>query len=601
MSIKKLPKHLINKLKAWEIVERPASIVKELVENSIDAGATSISISIKEWGKKYICIKDNGSGMKLDDLAICTDRYTTSKIFDEADLESLESYGFRGEALASISEVSLFRIQTRNKDDDLQSWMWYELYRADQQFVTKKIPFAQESGTNIFIEDIFYSVPARLKFLKSDQTEWKYIKDVFYQFSLCHYDKERILENNGKKVKHLPARESLMERILDITKKEREQNLKELAYQQEGLEMYGLAWSASLHFPAANYFWIFVNGRPVQDRLIKRAVMQAYQRQIVPGSYPFICLFIQIDPKKVDVNVHPRKLEVKFLDPWSMFTNIERSIREAIGESKVNYAAFTKHPIQSSKHYTKQNNWMPQEQMLMLKESGEVRKSFLQQESLLSHEKNPLFTSQMQQQEYHISHENTHYKVIGQIRDMYILLEAAWELIYVDQHALAERINFEKMRKKVQDEWFQSDILLQAMSLEVPANLEIEPYIDFINKIWFDASRISESKIVIYAIPKVFSEYKVDVQIMMNRVRGVEFPEKHNDPQEIFGLMVDEILWMKACKASIKAGQRLSHVEMKQLMEDAYAHIDWMFVCQHGRPSVVSIKKHDVDSLFERH
>jgi len=596
MSIKKLPQYLINQLKAWEIVERPASIVKELLENALDAWATDLVVEIGQWGKKMIRVQDNGTGMSQDDLQMSIERYATSKIDEESDLQMIDSYGFRWEALASVSEVSVFRMQTREKDT--QANIGYELYHSEWRYTVKEIPFAREHGTTVFVQDVFHAIPAREKFLKSDNTEWKYIKELFLQYALVHPDKQWSLMHNGKQIFLFAPVKSLMQRILDITKKDREKNLKEIAYQDQQLHVYGVVWDATLHFATGQYFWIFVNGRPVQDKVLKKAIMQAYQRQIVPGSYPFVCLFVEIDPKLVDVNVHPRKTEVKFLDPGSMFTRINESVAQAIWDTKVNYASFRQADIQwwswsGGRHRWKKSG-MTMQQVDVLKQVWEIRK-----ESWMFGAQD-LDRVWLRSDVHNITQFvawDEAYALVGQLRQSYILLESPDALVYIDQHALAERIAFEQMKQKISTEGFQSEVLLSPLSLDAPKDVDLEKKLEMLQQIWFDVAELGQGKIVIYAIPRVFHEWKVDIELIINRVW---WADPTSDWLSLFSLMIDEMVGMKACKASIKAGQKLSNQEMKQLVEDGFKHISGMFVCQHGRPSAVRIQKGNVDGLFDR-
>lgn len=604
MIIRKLPQHLINQLKAGEIVERPASIVKELLENALDAWATELSVEIQAWWKKLIKVKDNWSWMSKDDLLLSIERYATSKIDESSNLEAIESYWFRWEALASVSEVSIFRIQS--KTEDTQDGIWFELYRSEWRYSIKEIPFPNQSGTIVYVEDVFHHIPAREKFLKSDATERNYIKTLFLQYALVQRDKKRSLVKDWKQLFMFPPCWSLLERILQVTKKDREKNFKQVEYKDQQLELYGLVGDASLHFATGQYFWIFVNGRPVQDRLLKRAVMESYKRQIVPWSYPFVCLFVEIDPEQVDVNVHPRKLEVKFLDPWSIYTRVNETISQLIWHQKVNYASFAKPDIQEQRstgdwNWYRTNHWagMTKQELHSLKEVGTMRNGWMfgvQDVDRISyvsrHDNEP-------QELVQFVWENELYKLVGQLRDSYILLESSQALIYIDQHALAERIAFEKMKSTIAQDWFQSEVLLQPLSLEIPHDVELEKKLTQLQSIWFDVSLLSDSKVVIYALPQVFHQWKVNIELILNRVRSSS--DDALQGMDFFGLMLDEIIGMKACKASIKAGQTLSQQEMKQLVQDWFEYISGMFVCQHGRPSAVRIEKGNIDNLFERH
>ena len=282
MSIHKLPDYVINRLKAWEVVQRPASLLKELVENSLDAEATKLEITINDWGKSLLALEDNGTGIELSDMDLLLERYATSKIESEKDLYSLESYGFRGEALASISEVSKITVLTKTQYAEI----WTKLVRRGNENLISHLPVPFEHGTLIRVEDLFYNVPARLKFLKSAQTEFYYCYNYFIDVALYHYDKAFVLKKNDKLVFDLKPSRELSTRILDIFKKDRSEKLIPLAYKEDSLKITGVVSDPTLRFGSAENIKIYVNSRPVQDKIIKKAIMDAYSRQITPGEYP---------------------------------------------------------------------------------------------------------------------------------------------------------------------------------------------------------------------------------------------------------------------------------------------------------------------------
>ncbi len=599
MAIKKLPQHLINKLKAGEIVERPASVVKELLENALDAGATRIDISIEQGGKQLIKVTDNGSWIEREDMELTIERYATSKITSENDLENINSYGFRGEALASISEVSSFRIQSKQK----WSAIWNELWRDGERYNVKEISYADEHGTSVFVQDIFHAIPAREKFLKTDATERQYISKIFIDYALAHTDKHWTLTKDGKQVWNLPPADSLMTRVLQVTKPEWEGNLKPLAYQDEQVELWGLAGDASLHFTSTQYLHIFVNGRPVEDKLIKRAVMQAYERQIVPWTYPFAILFVKIHPSLVDVNVHPRKSEVKFLDPGSMFSLVEMTIKQSIGEMKVNYAAFRQLEVKQtmSADYGRWNTTFADNRFWGVASQNSFWNSafsWAQQSNVWGFN---LFQSTLTEyvDDNMLVLDQQPVRLVGQLWNMYITLENEQYLYLVDQHALAERVAFEQMKAMVKKEWFVSEILLHPLTISHPNDVEAEELLERLREFWFDASLFGNNKIIIHAIPQVFAIYQVNIELLFNQLRWAA-QKSWEAPAINFDVILDAILGMKACKASIKAGQKLQLAEMAQLIKDWSNYIPGMFVCQHGRPSIVKIEKNEIDNFFAR-
>lgn len=301
------------------------------MENALDAGATKISIDIVEGGKQLIKIEDNGYGIDVKDIELVLERYATSKIEKEDDLYTIASYGFRGEALASISEVSKLTIQTKTEDASIG----LQLSKISDEIHLKHITTYFTHGTTVLIEDLFYNTPARLKFLKSTQTEYVYIYQLFIEFALIHRDKQLVFKKNGTTIFSLQPRIDFKERVTDIYKKEIEKNLREVSYEDPDLKIHGVVGDTTLSYPAPEQIKLFVNQRPVQDKILKKAILSAYERQLAGGQYPLAMIFVDIKPTLVDVNVHPRKLEVKFLDPGSMFNIIKTVIFKALGNEKV--------------------------------------------------------------------------------------------------------------------------------------------------------------------------------------------------------------------------------------------------------------------------
>ena len=331
MGIHKLPDFVINRLKAWEIVQRPSSLLKELVENSLDAWSTKIEVDIVDWWKTMLSVQDNWSGIELSDMDLLLERYATSKIDSEKDLYSLESYWFRWEALASIAEVSKITVLTKTKYAEI----WTKLVRRWNENVIRHtwVPF--EHWTLITVEELFYNVPARLKFLKSSQTEFYYCYNYFVDVALYHFDKAFVLKKNNKVVFDLKPVHDLHQRILDIYKKDWWNKIIPFVNKWENFSISWVLSDASLRFWSAENIKIFVNWRPVQDRIIRRALLDAYTRQLAPGEYPMAILMFEVNPSFVDVNVHPWKLEVKFSDSQQVYQFVHDSIYSTLSEHKI--------------------------------------------------------------------------------------------------------------------------------------------------------------------------------------------------------------------------------------------------------------------------
>lgn len=574
MAIRKLPEYLINRLKAWEIVERPASILKELVENSLDAWATTIKIDIHDGGKSLISVEDNGSGIELSDMDLLFERYATSKIYGEQDLFNLSSYWFRWEALASIAEVSKTTIISKTEYSEIGT----KITKLGMDPIIKHQPVGFRHGTLVTIQDLFYNVPARLKFLKSSQTEFFYCYNYIVDIALMHPDKIFIFQKNEKVIFDLQPRESLMERIMDIYKKDRSKHIKELQHTGEELSLYGIVGNSQLLFWSAENIKIYVNKRPVQDKVIRKALMDAYYRQIAPGEYPLALLMIDAKPSFVDVNVHPRKLEVKFADSRKVYDAVYSNVQKALWENRVSTISqqFSRLEVSSSA--------VPEaSSMFGVNDFATVAQPSVTQATMFS----------PSEQEQWRDKEIGDYKVIGQLWNAYIIMESSEALYYIDQHALAERILFENIKAWIKNpDWPSSEILLQPITIQVTNIPNLDEKLDEINKLGFDVSMIGENKVAIYSVPQVFSVYKIDMEKVFDHILYLD--------TITFDHILDKIFATHACKVSIKAGDRLSLPEMTNLVKEWFTAIPWLFVCQHGRPFFIKTEKGDIDKFFDR-
>ena len=579
MPIHRLPEYLINRLKAGEIVERPASILKELLENSLDAGANEIIVTINDGGKNLISVQDNGSWIELSDMDLLFERYATSKINGEQDLYNLQSYGFRGEALASIAEVSKTSVISKTDYAEIGS----KLTKLDGKTHLTHQPVGFTHGTIITVEDLFYNVPARLKFLKSSQTEFFYCYNYFVDVVLYHHDKHFVFKKNDKIIFDLPPTDSLAERMLDVFKKDRSSNLRGILYQDENVTVTWFVSDSQLRFGSAEHIRLYVNTRPVQDKIIKKALMDAYHRQITPGEFPFAFLMIQSTPGMVDVNVHPRKLEVKFADPGKMYEIVFHAVQKVLSENKIAAEAstFSSSSVMHHEPWTRSDNFAtPNTESLF---SANDIDPFVHQQRTFDHDETPQFRHQ----------EIGSYTIVGQIWNRYIILQSDDAVFYIDQHALAERIAFEKMKKEISDgSNLHSELLLQPLTIEIHEIPNIQEKIDAVNALWFDCALLSENKMVIYAVPQIFVMYRVDIEQLFTHIFSLE--------QINYDHILDKVFASKACKTSIKSGDKLSYQEMQHLVQEGFTAIPGMFVCQHGRPFFVRIEKGSVDKLFDR-
>ncbi len=587
MSIHKLPEYIINRLKAWEVVENPASIIKELIENSLDANAKKISINIHDGGKSLIQVEDDGDGIELSDMDLLLERYATSKIQSEDDLLHIHSYGFRWEALASIAEVSKISILSKTAYAEIAS----KISKRGQETVLTHQPLWSPHGTVVTIEDLFYSVPARRKFLKSAQTEYYYCYQQFIDTALFHYDKHFILKKNDKLIFDLPPHTDISQRIDAIFKKDISTHLNPITYHNDRLTLNGLISDPQLRFWSWEHIKIFVNQRPIHDKIIRRALLDAYKRQISPWEYPFVLLLLEVKPDAVDVNVHPRKSEVKFIHAKDLYQIIFSNIQKGLGNHKIAHDTRTfDYPQQNkiSQHY----NNTPLIKSPTSTTNNNTKFNLSDNQSF--DHKHDANTDTYTHNEY-----LGQYQIIWQLRNSYIILQNNDGLFYIDQHALAERIAFEQMKKTVTPDKDSStpkqltpEPLLQAISIDISKIPNKDEKIDQLNQLWFDCSLLWENKLIIYAVPQIFVQYKVDLETLFNHILYLE--ELNYDH------ILDKIFASKACKWSIKAGQKLSYNQMENLIQEWFKAIPGMFVCQHGRPFFIQFDKKQIDKLFDR-
>lgn len=589
MAIHKLPDYIINRLKAWEIVQRPASVIKELVENSLDAGAKNIVISINDWWKSLISIEDDWSGIEFSDMDLLLERYATSKINSEDELFNIKNYWFRWEALASIAEVSKTTVISKTAYSEI----WTKLIKRWTENIKKNVPVWFNHWTLVSIEDIFYNVPARQKFLKSAQTEFYYCYNYFVDVALWHYDKHFILKKNDKIVFDLLPQEWLLGRITDIYKKDRSTNLLDINYKDENVGLWWVVSDSSLRFGSAENIKIYVNSRPIEDKVIKKALMDAYYRQIMPGEYPLAILVLDVKTDMVDVNVHPSKLQVKFRDSRKIYEIIYGNIKNVLWWNKIWSVniEFKKPDISkgsdlpAGRHgfrliiWDNKKNDSDERIQESLISSNEISNFNIHWSGFMDIEEEKIFENEFIWE----------YKLVWQIWNSYIVLESKDYVYYIDQHALAERIAFEKMKKEKN---LKPTILLQPLKFDVVNIPYMQDKISQLNQLWFDISLLSENVILIYAVPNIFVIYPVDLSKLLNYVLYLEKITYDN--------VLDWVFATKACKTSIKAWYRLSMQQMTNLIKDWFENIEGMFVCQHGRPFFVQVEKKNIDKMFDR-
>ncbi|MCH8927185.1 MAG: DNA mismatch repair endonuclease MutL [Candidatus Marinimicrobia bacterium] len=596
-NIKVLSDDLISKIAAGEIVERPASVVKELVENSIDAKASRIKVAIMNGGKSMIKIVDNGSGMTEDDALLALERHATSKIHSYNDLVGVMTLGFRGEALPSISSVSRFEIITSP---------------ANAKHGTKIVvaggsirsvsPSEAIEGTSITVKNLFYATAARRKFLKSVQVEYRHILEAVKRFALGYPEIEFEFYNGDKKVFHT-KKSDLEERIATTFSREYIPKIKEINGSGRTVTVSGYAGDLKLLRRSRGEQYLYLNRRYIKDRKMSSAVFKGYGDLIGRGEFPFFVLNLTTDPKSVDVNVHPSKMEAKFKNEWDVYETIKNSVHEAVHPAS-RQMTDTFRPVYNDQmkvaEETKSHHNSTVIQFLPSRPAPNesVRNDSLDRLSDMISEKekgfSPAVNTYIETFPELEGNLPSPEKIVWQIHNKYIISQVKSGLTIIDQHVAHERILYEKALHSLEKGGGQSQQLLFPHKVELSPEdysvlLEI---LVFMNKIGFEITEFGERTILIQAVPadiKAGTEGKVLSEIIDNfrETNGKEIPA-HKALAASF-----------ACKAAVKAGEKLTHEEMISLIERLFT-TEYPYFCPHGRPVIINLTLDELDKRFER-
>lgn len=587
--LNKLSQEVINQIAAGEVVERPSSVVKELLDNSIDADSSKIVIKIKSGGIDLIEISDNGIGIPKESMTSIFDPHTTSKISNIEDLNTLLSMGFRGEALSTISSVSNVTLLSKYREEETG---YKILFNENGKSPVKKV--AKEDGTTVKIENIFYNIPARQKYLKSPQTEYRKIHELLNSYFLIYPNIHFVLEKDGKIVKELP--QVLNTKPGDIVEKRLNEIVGEsssflkLYYEGSGIKISGYTAHPSNHKSSNSKTYIFVNNRPIYDKGIVRAIYEGYSRYIPHGQKIDFAINILINPELVDINVHPRKEEVRFENPFRIYSAIEDAVRHVLSKelsyketpSTNNFAAiresFAKQSS-NSKLYEPTNIYNSNK-------SASVQDTLLFSKELLTDI--PEDTQLPWEEGQEIVN-------IFQIFKKYIVIEFIDEKLWmIDQHAAAERINFESLSKGKDNIDVQNYLVAVELNLKDEEILFLEEHIDFFKNIGI-LYEIKKNKLILKTVPVEFvnSDFKKVFEEIFSLEEDIELLKKN------FKKLRDDILATISCHNSIRSGQRLQKEEMLDIY-NKLMDCQNPYSCPHGRPAVWKLSLSEIDSNFER-
>jgi DNA mismatch repair protein MutL len=600
--IQQMPNQLINQIAAGEVVERPASVVKELLENSLDAGAQRIDVDIEKGGTKIIRVRDDGTGIHKDDLALALSRHATSKIRNLDDLERVRSLGFRGEALPSIASISRLTITSKQLDGE----SWSVQGRDEQSAELKPAPHA--TGTTVEIRDLFYNVPARRKFLKTEKTEFNHLEDVVKRIALSNFGVDIKLNHNQRVIKQMRCahdKPSMEKRIAEICGNAFIEQAVYMEFEAAGLKLYGWIAQPAFSRSQADMQYFFVNGRMIKDKLVTHAVRQAYQDVLYHGRHPAYVLYLELDPVLVDVNAHPTKHEVRFREGRLVHDFLFRAIHNALADVRPGNQLGDQtdgQPVAmaSGAEYAQSQSPMPLYGQNSTAGYGSVGR---QSNMALKVEEQIQAYSNLSNSVHTQSHEDIEQSevppmgfAIAQLKGVFILSQTVRGMIVVDMHAAHERITYERLKKALDEGGVSSQPLLVPISVSVSekeADLA-ENNKSLFTELGFELDRSSPESIRIRQVPIILA--KGDAEVL---VRDVLSDLTTYGSSERIRQAINEVLGTMACHGSVRANRILTIPEMNALLRDM-ENTERSGQCNHGRPTWVEFSMDEMDKWFMR-
>jgi DNA mismatch repair protein MutL len=578
MSIRRLPEHLVNRIAAGEVVERPASALKELVENAIDAGATRISVTLSQGGLGRIEVADDGCGMASDEIALALERHATSKLPDDS-IDRIETLGFRGEALPSIASVARVTIESRVRDAD----GWSRI--VDNGALAGEGPAALPPGTRVTVEDLFARVPARRKFLRSERSEYAACLDVVKRLAMARPDIGFTLEHDGRRTLAVQPGEDRPARVAALTDRNLADNSLAVDYARGPARLGGVAGLPTFNRGVADHQYLFVNGRPVKDRLLIGAVRAAYQDLLARDRHPVLALFIDVPGDEVDVNVHPAKTEVRFRDPGNIRGLIVGGLRHALDEAG--------HRSAQRPSAAALGNWTPEPMRspsFPLPERGQSR-VWDRHEPYAPQARAETATAAVPEaRSFPLGVAR------GQVAATYIVAEAEDGLVLVDQHAAHERLVLERMRRAMADGGVARQALLlpEVVELDEPAADRIEARIGELGEMGLELERFGPRAILVRATPALLGAGDVKGLVTDLADELAAFDSALSLKEKL-----DHVAATMACHGSVRAGRLLSVAEMNALLREMEV-TPHSGQCNHGRPTWVKLAHGDIEKLFGR-
>ncbi len=599
--IRLLPETVASQVAAGEVVERPASVVKELVENSIDAGARKIDILIRRGGISLVRVIDDGCGMDRDDALLSLERHATSKIRSVSDLEAIATLGFRGEALPSIASVSRFRLTTREQDAV-----------AGTEIIVNggKIDIVRDGGeapgTQVEVRSLFYNIPARRKFLRAENTESRNIEHQLHLQAIGHAKVAFTFARDDRVVFQLPATATLIDRIRDLYGNELLEKLLPLnGVGSSQVRIGGLIGQAGLSRQTRAQQLVFVSGRAIESPLITTAVREGYHTALMKGQYPVTFLFLELDPGAVDVNVHPAKREVRFRDPNGVREAVVRCIQATLARGRADWQKkFRAPPAQVSAQPTVDLILRPQ--VSVPEVSHRELPQFPTAEIIQQAHRLPVppadparsepdWPSLAQQKRVERA-ATPQFQIIGVLNKLYVLMENADGLVLVDQHAAHERILFEELRRRMEEQGVPSQKLLITQTFELlPRDADwIEQNMSILQKMGIGIESFGPNTFKIDSLPG-FLNVTDGAQFMRKVIDDLKSASDRSSPLRLG----EDMIAKSVCRHAVKANDPLRYLEVEKLIQDLL-ECDLPYCCPHGRPTMIQISNAELEKKFGR-
>lgn len=581
--IRRLPEDLISKIAAGEVIERPFSVVKELVENSIDAGASRIEVDIEEGGRKRITILDDGIGMTRDESLLALERHATSKLPNEEALFSIRTLGFRGEAVPSIAAVSFMTLESRSQEGEEGARIEIEGGK-----IVKTIASSISRGTRISIQNLFFNTPARLKFLKSKETEFSHIASWIESIALSRFDIGFTLRHNGKTELFARPQTEAKERIREILGADIVEFFHPVSGNRGQLKISGFVADHRASGTSPKSLFFFVNGRIVRDRTLQHAVLSAYENLMMKHRYPWAVLYLDVPPEFVDVNVHPTKSEVRFANGNLMHELVRESLRQVLEGARGVVGGLEDLSERASFIQVNAEDRMGFSQFTSAAPINFFERVPQRPETAAMAPSRDAYSE--------ILPFKNAFRVLGQVHGTYLLCETDDKLLLIDQHAAHERIGFEKLHAQYESGGIEKQHLL------IPQNFDLRPsqgeilkkYLEDLANVGLEVEFFGGNTFILRTIPTLLDGSDV-VSLIEELIDSLEAVGKLTPLEE----KIHEVLERMACHAQVRAGQRLTNEEIEALIGEM-GKTRFAGQCPHGRPSVLEVSFEEIEKWFKR-